>query len=338
MKIIYIISICSLMFICCHTYSLSNKKSFLHQYIKSNTKSDLKSDLKSDKQANKLISSSAEQKIIFLKSNKTISIHRNYYKNNNWRLKYYSDNVFDKSIDIISNEDVIKNQDICRMLFGKKRKKLINITPGGIYGFYDAGISKVIRDNFDLDDCVFSGASAGSWNSLFMVYKHNNHEEVMDRVFDINLHKPGSIKNLQLRLKEKILNHYTTDDFELDKLFVSVCVYSHYSFENYIYTDFTSLEEAIDCCIASSNIPLLTGDFVFRYKDKISFDGGFLSNPHVILLKPVFTINHGIWGKNKFFTSLFNSANTNLKHIYIEGQTDTMDNIDMLNKIFGKTK
>jgi hypothetical protein len=49
-------------------------------------------------------------------------------------------------------------------------------------------------------NCIFSGASAGSWNSLFMVYKRDNHGDIMNNIFEINFSKSDSIKNLQLRI------------------------------------------------------------------------------------------------------------------------------------------
>ena len=40
-----------------------------------------------------------------------------------------------------------------------------------------------------------------------------------------------------------------------------------------IYTEFEDLEDAIDCCIASSNIPFVTGMCESNYKDQLSLDG-----------------------------------------------------------------
>ena len=55
--------------------------------------------------------------------------------------------------------------------------KLITISPGGLLGFYMFGVSKYVKDNYKLDNSyLYSGASAGSWNSLFMTFTGNNDE------------------------------------------------------------------------------------------------------------------------------------------------------------------
>lgn len=50
-----------------------------------------------------------------------------------------------------------------------KKPNMITISPGGIYGFYTLGTCSYIKNNYNISDYIFSGASAGSWNSLYMV-------------------------------------------------------------------------------------------------------------------------------------------------------------------------
>ena len=40
-------------------------------------------------------------------------------------------------------------------------------------------------------------------------------------------------------------------------------------FETNIYTDFYDLEDALNCCVASSNIPFITGNLFNKYKLKL---------------------------------------------------------------------
>ena len=70
-------------------------------------------------------------------------------------------------------------------------KKLITITPGGLQGFYVLGICTYIKENYDLSNYVFSGASAGSWNSLFLSYKYDT-KKILDAIFDIDYEKAGA--------------------------------------------------------------------------------------------------------------------------------------------------
>ena len=46
--------------------------------------------------------------------------------------------------------------------------KIISSKAAGLKGFYMLGVSKYIKDNYDLSDTIFYGASAGSWNSLYL--------------------------------------------------------------------------------------------------------------------------------------------------------------------------
>ena len=141
--------------------------------------------------------------------------------------------------------------------------------------------------------------------------------------------------NLIASEKNIILSNTNTEDYELDKLFITVCVLSNNKINNYVYTDFETLECAINCCIASSNIPFLTGDVIHKYRGKISYDGGFLSTSHIKIKKPEFTITNSLFGKKRFFTSLFDSKN-NISHLYKEGLIDGSNNLAYLDNIFGK--
>lgn len=184
---------------------------------------------------------------------------------------------------------------------------------------------------------IFTGASAGAWNSLFFAYKHEDLDRVVKKIFEINIDNIKNIKMLQQVLKKKILENFDSNDFHLDKIYISVCVFENFTYNNYIYTDFKSLENAIDCCIASSNIPFITGDLFHRFNGKISFDGGFLKYPYLIIKKPILKITNSLWGKKRTFTSLFDKINNkNIDNLYQEGIDDTIKNIITLDNLFNK--
>ena len=69
------------------------------------------------------------------------------------------------SYNHLFNRFIIKTQN--------NKKKLITITPGGYKGFYTLGICHYIKENYNLENYYFSGASAGSWNALFLSFKSN---------------------------------------------------------------------------------------------------------------------------------------------------------------------
>lgn len=159
-------------------------------------------------------------------------------------------------------------------------KKIVNISPAGLKGFYEMGVCTYIKEHYNTDNYVFSGASAGAWNSLLMSYK-GNIVNFKNLIFNIDFDNIKSIYHLQLILKEKLLNNFVSEDFDFKKMFIGVTTFEQLQFKNYIFTDFDSLEDAIDCIIASSNIPFLTGKLILKYRNKICFDGGFSKDPFI---------------------------------------------------------
>jgi predicted acylesterase/phospholipase RssA len=77
-----------------------------------------------------------------------------------------------------------------------KNKKLISISPGGLKGFYEMGVLSYIKDNYDMEDYIFSGASAGAWNALFMCYKDDSKKFVYN-LLDYKVTQINNIKQLK---------------------------------------------------------------------------------------------------------------------------------------------
>ena len=326
-----IILIYSGIFICVSVYSISLSYILTNAYIKKKYSNKIT--------GNNIVYNNHIQKIIYLKSKKNIDIYKN--SSNTYQIKF--NNFTSKNIDILefdmsnNNNYMMSNPNPSELgkffYYNFIKKKNIKLTPGGIFGFHDTGICKIIKESINLNNLIFSGASAGSWNALFMVFKHKNIDKIIKIIFEINFDKISSIYKLQLELKNKILENFNSEDFDLDKLFISVCVLDNFNFKHHIYTEFTSLENALDCCIASSNIPFLTGKLILKFDNKICFDGGFLSNPYLYFGNNVLTINNSMWGKKRFITSIFSGINKT-KLLYNDGLSDTIDNISSINIIF----
>jgi len=192
-------------------------------------------------------------------------------------------------------------------------KKLITISPGGYKGFYLLGILTYLKENYETDDFVFSGASAGAWNSLFMCYKGDPMTFVYN-FLDVNIRKAKSITELQYFLKYKLLSCYKTDDFDLNKLFIGVTTFKRFIPNINIYTDFEDLEDAINCCMASSHIPLITGGITNRYKNMFSFDGGFSKYPYLDKER-LLHISLSMWDELKGINNNTNFLKQNLLNI-----------------------
>lgn len=231
-----------------------------------------------------------------------------------------------------NEEDIFINKDNFFL-----DKKLITISPGGFKGFYLLGILAYLKENYDTDNLIFSGASAGAWNSLFMCYKGDTMSFVYN-FLDINIRKAKSITELQYFFKYKLLSSYKNEDFNLKKLFIGVTTFKRFMPNINIYTDFEDLEDAISCCMASSHIPLITGGITNRYKNMFSLDGGFSSYPyldkerilHISLsmwdeLKGIHN-NKGFLKQNllniKKFSEFFSLSKNNLLELFDNGYED----------------
>lgn len=222
-------------------------------------------------------------------------------------------------------------------------KKLINISPGGFKGFYMMGISAYIKESFDIKNCIFSGASAGAWNALLLSYK-GEFTHLLLRIID-NAQKlkcpptKKPIHELQLFLKKELLELTDTNDYDLSKLFIGVTCFYNFDVKTNIYYDFETLEDAIDCCIASSHIPFITGGFKNKYHNKLTFDGGFSSYPYLNILKPCIYITPSMWEENKSnfinlddYTTLFSRDKYDYIESFWKGYRDAKDNYDILKK------
>jgi len=176
-----------------------------------------------------------------------------------------------------------------------KDKKLISISPGGYKGFYLLGINTYIKENYSLENFIFSGASAGAWNALFMTYKGDPYNMVLN-ILDDNVKKVLTAKELEYIIKYKLLTTYKDEDFDLRRLFIGVTTFDEkFKINAHIYSDFKNLEDALNCCIASSHIPFVTGGFTNKYHNLYSFDGAFSSYPYLDKITPVLHITPKLW-------------------------------------------
>jgi len=246
----------------------------------------------------------------------------------------------------IGNDSWYKEHEVDNYINNNKfiqNKKLISISPGGYKGFYVLGICKYIKDHYNLENYIFSGASAGAWNSLLLCFNRDM-KEIQEQLVDNSIQNASSIFDMEQKLKSKILNKYTINDFDLRRLFIGVTTVNQYTYNTTIFSGFDSLEDAVNCCIASSHIPMVTGGLTNIYQNFFSFDGGFSKYPYLNITKPVLHITPSIWNKNDTnknrklritdYTTLFSKN----KFIFIDmvnkGYQDAAENKDELDKIF----
>lgn len=259
---------------------------------------------------------------------------------------------FSKPFKKIKAKKIKKNDKILN------NKKLITIAPAGIYGFYELGVCDYIKKNYDLTNYVYSGASAGAWNCLFMSYKHKD-DLFLNTILNINTTNIRQAIELEYLLKDIILSKYTIDDFDLQKMYVGVFTFNNKEFKPEIYNDFVDLYDVLDCCIASSHIPIISGKFLNYYRHKITLDGGFIKEPYLKTIKPSLHITPTIWKTNDPYVGLnfkvcnmikkreykllvkqlkgfLNVTEVNPIELYLEGYLDTLENKETLDRIFKK--
>jgi hypothetical protein len=139
---------------------------------------------------------------------------------------------------------------------------------------------------------------------------------------------------IENEMKNTILQYYRTKDFDLDRLFIGLTTFG----QTNIYTDFENLEDAIDCCIASSHIPFITGQILHHYKNKCVFDGGFGTHPYINTNKVELHISPNIWNQNeKIKFNMLKKDFFNLENLFDKGYEDTREyGKEKLDRIFGK--
>lgn len=282
-----------------------------------------------------------------------ISLLKNNYENNPKSLKINNLQKIPRpnKYTVVNNKHniVLKYDNITNYFYDNyllKNKKVLNIYPAGIKGFYEMGICTFIKENYNLENIVFSGASAGAWNSLLLSYK-GNITQFKNIIFEINYDQNKSIFQLQKSLKKKILKEFSTQDFDLKKIFIGVTVLENFQFKTYIYTDFYSLEDALDCIIASSNIPFITGKLFYFYNNKLSFDGGFRDDPfihhpyksifiHPSLFNPYNILNDDTNSNNEMDSMIndnhFIVDNNKFLDLFIQGYEDAQKYQDVIKK------
>ena len=227
-------------------------------------------------------------------------------------------------------------------------QKHICIHPAGLKGFYASGVIAYIKENYNISDYIFSGASAGSWNALLFSYRKNTTDLIYDLLYDKQMiPKNESIRDFQDFMKTKILENYVAEDFDLDRIFIGVTSLNtnfvsdpRYFMRTSIYSNFSTLEDVLDCCIASSHIPILMGNFFHTYKNQISFDGGFSKYPFYSDIEPTLNITPNIWNHKKNiltledYTTMFSKEKYNFLDMFWEGYRDSDRNREYLDNIF----
>jgi hypothetical protein len=290
---------------------------------------------------------------MFISLNVTItSLRQKYFKQNNFFLSSSRKN--EEQCIISSKNNNIYCNSSAKLFISENNflsnKKLITISPGGFKGFYLLGILTYLKENYDFSNFIYSGASAGSWNGLFMCYKGDPLEFAF-KLLDSNIKKAKSITEFEICLKYLLLSSYKEEDFDLRRLFIGVTTFKNFVPRKNIFSDFNSLEDVINCCIASSHIPLITGGITNKYHDMFTFDGGFCDYPYLLNDNLVLHVSPSMWEeinkkKNnsnnikrniqtiKQFSEFFSISKNNLLELFDDGYQDAKKHKSYFDELF----
>ena len=213
-----------------------------------------------------------------------------------------------------------------------KNKKIVSISPGGTGGFYMLGVNNYIQKHYNLNDCYFYGASAGAWNTLLYGYCGNDIDKLVNIILNSEF-QSNNLKGIEYEMKDTIINNFNNSDFNFKKIFIGASIFTKTGFKPTTICGIKNLEQAIDCCIASSHIPLITGGILHKLDKNYVFDGGFAHFPPNYV-KPYFNITWDMWDfKIENFLKLPENT-TYVNSFYNEGYNDTYSNRNILDKYF----
>ena len=154
-------------------------------------------------------------------------------------------------------------------------------------------------------------------------------------------------------MKYKLLTSYKSEDFDLRRLFIGVTTIKGFAPFTNIFSEFETLEDAINCCIASSHIPLITGGLTNKYHNMFTFDGGFSNYPYLDKERMVH-VSPSMWEENhnknqqptfgssvkrgifsiKKYSEFFSVSKNNLLELFDDGYQDAKKNKSYLDTLF----
>jgi hypothetical protein len=212
-----------------------------------------------------------------------------------------------------------------------KNRKIVTIGSAGYYGFYQLGVCMYIKEHYNTENFLFSGASSGTFASLFMTLKKDS-KKMMDLIVNNKVYEKKNAPQILKEMKKNLLANFNENDFDLNRLFICANEID----QTNIYTDFENLEDALTCCEASSHIPFITGPMLFKYKNKYMFDAEFCDNPYLNSNEIALDININVWGQNNNVPFMLHKTNPiDFEKMYENGYQDTMKyGKETLDKIF----
>jgi hypothetical protein len=204
---------------------------------------------------------------------------------------------------------------------------------GGGFLYYYVGFYSVLQHLFDHDKCLFSGISAGTLPSLALA------GNVDMNIIIRNLLSVAD--NLQHGFYNKVydsirgyLEEILTDDVVSkcnDRLHIGITQVPY--FKHVTINNWTSVDDLIDCVIASCFIPIvLTSSLSKSYRDGSYIDGTFTKRVPVLPVdRPALEIHKFKWKNNEFRFMLPNKDRQTCLDLVHEGINHAYENLSEIN-------
>uniref|UniRef100_K3WDF3 PNPLA domain-containing protein n=1 Tax=Globisporangium ultimum (strain ATCC 200006 / CBS 805.95 / DAOM BR144) TaxID=431595 RepID=K3WDF3_GLOUD len=157
---------------------------------------------------------------------------------------------------------------------------------GGMYNYF-LGVASILQvEEYDLENVIFSGVSAGCFPATILALGINAKEFFFKENIPLIEHAAacsyaGLGKWIPL-VKKNMLAMLPEDAYKKgdQKLYFSVTEVP--ALKNHVITTWESNEDMVDCMLSSGHVPLYTDSLVSSYRGKKFVDGG-LTNNHPIV-------------------------------------------------------
>lgn len=216
-------------------------------------------------------------------------------------------------------------------------KKFLYLAPGGFTMPYTLGISQFIKENYNLNNINFIGASAGSWTSIYLasdMYLSDNLINDYSKLFEDKgvIYKWHNICPFLISEMPKYINDFSFIDKK--KIKISLSQYDNKSIVNRITDDYNNINELFNLCVLSSYIPVLSGLNIPKKNNLITFDGYF-SNPNFNKNdENLLIISNEMFNRKFAFSDVIGKNKINIKELIFLGYYDSMINKECFDLFF----
>lgn len=207
----------------------------------------------------------------------------------------------------------------------------VHFGTGALAGFYQIGIAKFLKENYNLDSYDFSGVSAGSYCATLLAFDFSPSE--IDKVILTLIKTADHEQNFWETVNSKISD--TTENLQKkqkNRLFIATTKLTPFP-KRVFLTNFTSFQETIGACKVSSHIPFLFGTPFIRYNGSLMCDGGALGDRDLPPERhPVVKITPDFWGRE--IENYYDWDTAHCLKLYKQGYDDSKLNRDILDLTF----